>query len=228
MTTPVGQFKVAGGKLIVTDPCYKADTWCNGIIKNVKNGVWNGYINVQDFGAGGLGGRRVTALWAECEGAGMGGPFTLQDIDVGVDSGQAGIFSMKSYPPNGGSHDGGDEEFYDKCCNLTLSPSAAGVIDFGVVSSSGFGDGGYACYVSKGVAGAYKGKVVAVKIVFIDEENETCSECGEPRDDLRDGMCSECYEEIVERCDGCRTDFAPDELIDGMCPDCREEAQDER
>ena len=93
---------------------------------------------------------------------------------VGVDSGQAGIFDASHYrdnsvvPNEGYSHQFEDEEadaWYDYCCEITLSDSCAGVLPFGVVSVSGFGDGEYVCDFWKNA----DGEVVRVEIEFIAE-----------------------------------------------------------
>ena len=55
--------------------------------------------------------------------------------------------------------------FYGKVCDLTLSDMQAGTIIGGVVSSSGFGDGGYKASLGKNAAG----ETVAIEITFIEE-----------------------------------------------------------
>lgn len=94
--------------------------------------------------------------------------FSLTEIHVGVDSGQAGLFDSALYPANGAA----DEAFYDKCCDLTLGDAQAGSVGFGIVSSSGYGDGGYNCFVKTNT----EGEVVGVAIVYIchgeDEDTE--------------------------------------------------------
>ena len=59
------------------------------------------------------------------------------------------------------------EAWYTYCCNITLVRLQAGVLPYGVVSSSGFGDGGYDCiqYLTA------RGEVVKVEIVFITEDD---------------------------------------------------------
>jgi hypothetical protein len=99
-------------------------------------------------------------------------------IDVGVDSGQAGIFDKSSFKND--SLIEKDPEFhhayrrdkpggrwYAACCDITLSEEEAGVLLGGVVSTSGYGDGGYDCFVVKS-----GDEVVAVKIVFIGEDED--------------------------------------------------------
>ena len=53
-------------------------------------------------------------------------------------------------------------------CDITLTEEGYGATDeLGVVSSSGYGDGGYTAYLGK-----LGDKIVAAKIVFIDDEEE--------------------------------------------------------
>jgi len=75
-----------------------------------------------------------------------------QPFEVGVDSGQAGFFDDAFYQndtvfeelPAPGFAIG--DLWYRHVCDITLSKMSAGVLPYGVVSSSGFGDGGYTCY----------------------------------------------------------------------------------
>jgi len=57
-------------------------------------------------------------------------------------------------------------DFYDVCCSLTFSNVGAGTLEYGAVSSSGFGDGSYAAYARKTITG----EVAEIKIVFMDDE----------------------------------------------------------
>lgn len=34
----VGTFSL-GTKVMVSDPCYKLNTWCQGVLENVKSGI---------------------------------------------------------------------------------------------------------------------------------------------------------------------------------------------
>lgn len=75
-----------------------------------------------------------------------------QSFEVGVDSGQAGFFDDAFYQndtvfeelPAPGFAIG--DLWYRHVCDITLSKMSAGVLPYGAVSSSGFGDGGYTCY----------------------------------------------------------------------------------
>jgi hypothetical protein len=160
----IGLFKVQSNKLRISDPCYKKDEWAAGTIDDVKVGEWEAHIKtvgkrVAELSAYHADIKRTTLKklkWVE------------QDIEVGVDSGQCGIFDEKFYPEEDPGEYGDNTTFYGKCCNLTLKNGGVGVLDFGVVSSSGYGDGAYMCSTLE-----EKKEVVGVKIVFIEEDNDS-------------------------------------------------------
>ena len=169
--TEIGQFEIVSGKVFITDPCYAVDTWCQALIPNVKNGVWDAFI---EYGAE----DRVAILrvnhssvsntnfkWLPVEG------------EIGVDSGQAGVFDAKYYKIDDSVkgveriHDEilcEDEPFYSMCCDRSLSAIQGGTIPYGAISSSGYGDGGYEAFISKDK----NGKIIAICIEFISEEIE--------------------------------------------------------
>lgn len=45
----IGRFSL-GNKVIVSDPCYGTDTWCQGVLENVREGFWDAYIKITDEG----------------------------------------------------------------------------------------------------------------------------------------------------------------------------------
>jgi hypothetical protein len=105
------------------------------------------------------------------------------DLHVGVDSGQAGFFDLVKYTEAQSDHHfascRGDspifEAFYESCGKHTLDESKSfGAIEFGAVSQSGYGDGGYDCFAKRDESGA----VTAAFILFIgsDEVDEDFSE----------------------------------------------------
>jgi hypothetical protein len=160
-------FTVSGTKLIVSDPCYKRGTWCQGVVDNVLPGKWNASVEY-DADEG-----RVASLRAEHSTA-KAEYNVLGNFEVGVDSGQAGIFDEAFYPQDNCGEYKDETSFYGKCCKATSGDDQAGIIDdMGAVSSSGYGDGGYECLL-----GFDKdNKVVSVIIGFItddfDEEEES-------------------------------------------------------
>lgn len=155
----IGNFECNSGKLLATDPCYEKGIWCQVIIENARAGTWRAFAKMNDSDWG----TRVAELhayhkaitphvrdWCHLKGL------------VGVDSGQAGIFDMATFPDNKGRHF--SDPWYKTCCDTT-SEGQAGVIPGGVVSRSGFGDGAYDIFVSE-----RQGKVEAIRIVFFDTE----------------------------------------------------------
>ena len=156
----LGQFHLSFPRLAASDPAYRKPV----IVENCLNGNWDAFILVSDEGEWGM---RVAALAACVEGLGSelrkaveSNDMTRFDEDVrgiGVDSGQAGFFDLSHYQCDadidiselgdrfddwGPSH----SPWYLACCKETLSEDKAGVIPFGVVSSSGYGDGCYQLY----------------------------------------------------------------------------------
>jgi hypothetical protein len=104
----------------------------------------------------------------------------VQGLDVGVDSGQAGFFDLAKYTEavsdkNDRGEDGCNfKAFYRDVCDLTLTDASWGVVPFGAVSSSGYGDGDYNCFVlRKPISDPAVSELVGAYIVFIsEEENE--------------------------------------------------------
>ena len=157
-------FEIKSGKMRVTDPCYDKDTWCAGVLENVKNGTWVAEIKTSNEGSWG---NRVSELIVRHESHLGAEPYERQSIDVGVDSGQAGFFDEAEYHKDGKGEYGDPNTFYGKVCEITLGPDSGGVVPFGAVSSSGYGDGSYVCYTL-----TKDGEIVAAKIVFIGDEDE--------------------------------------------------------
>lgn len=182
----IGTFTLSSGAMRVSDPCYDKTVWCAGIIPNCVTGEWQtgvAYYNDALFG------RRVALLAARA--ADSEADFSLVDdlyalelagFEVGVDSGQAGIYDNDSYGLDS-TVEGipepdeifGDEPgslWYSVCCSATDSDDHAGVIPTGVVSRSGFGDGGYTAFYHKDD----NGKTDLIAILYIDPSLESQEE----------------------------------------------------
>lgn len=173
----LGNFDLTEKTVIVSDPCYKLGTWCQGKLDNVKPGTWEAVVmEDESYGIFGI----ITELIAYHKDAVgdisyLEGKWEEQPFSIGVDSGQAGFFQKSVYQNNNTSLDypdyfRGEPEYegsrwYGVCCDVTLSSVGAGVIEGGVVSSSGHGDGCYTLYTVE-----EDGEVIAMKIVFIEEE----------------------------------------------------------
>jgi len=170
----LGTFEVTSGKLIISDPCYETPTWCQGFLKNVKNGTWKAWVEKDNCGSWG---ERVMSLAAIHLDSRLEQLIQL-DATIGVDSGQAGIFDAGHYRDlsvfvgdsdfYAGSTDHDDNQWYGHCCDVTLAEAQAGIIPYGAVASSGYGDGCYECLYSKDD----NDEVVKVEIVFIPTEEK--------------------------------------------------------
>ena len=161
----VGSFKTSNC-IIVTDPCYNYDE--RQIIDNALPGEWIANVVISDEGSWG---KRIAELIVmNVDSHHDGYEWERSKIEVGVDSGQAGFFDSFMYPRGDTGEYGDTSTFYGKVCNMTVTEQGhgtAGVLSFGVASSSGFGDGGYDLYTA-----TQDGKVVAAKIVFIGDEED--------------------------------------------------------
>lgn len=177
-------FKIVSGKMIVTDPCYTIPTWCQGIIQNVKNGIWTADVDIDDQTG------RVAAIYCYNNEA------YIQNVNlasqvfaapkmpfvVGVDSGQAGFFDLDHYRKDDSigdsplakfiSVDEDGDKFYSACCACTCNDNDRtiqfGTIPYGAVSSSGWGDGSYNCHGLTDISG---NEYVAFMIEFIGKDD---------------------------------------------------------
>ena len=181
--------KISLGKsVIVTDPSYDTETWCQAKIDNVKEGQYNTHCEVVDTGD--WGNRCSLLMAAHCDYNINKLYWEVHPQEIGVDSGQAGIFDMAYYRKDGRNievptvgfdgqpfdrleammkHEKEGDDFYLKMCKLTLSQTKWGGFDNGVVSSSGYGDGGYILYVAKE---EYTGEIIGFCIDFLVQEEE--------------------------------------------------------
>jgi hypothetical protein len=151
-----------GKRVRVSDPCYGTGVWCSGVVDNVKEGTYNVDVEISDEGMWGERVKSLTAIHSDYNGHSV---IVKAGFEVGVDSGQAGIYDEDYYNQY---HSGDDcnEDWYEEICNLT---DPFGTKDGKcVVSSSGYGDGGYDCYLLKDK----NNEVVGFQIVFIEDEDE--------------------------------------------------------
>jgi len=176
--TVIGNFRVVSGRVVVSDPCYEIGTWCQGILDKVRKGEWVCQVSIAQENACDRCVAELTAMRSPA--LDLGNPkWTAEtSFEVGVDSGQAGIFDMAHYRDDRIA-DGvqrlsreiicGQEPWYSLCCDRTSgSELGAGIIPCGVVSSSGFGDGSYRCYTQRD----RDGYVIGIRIVFITGVDE--------------------------------------------------------
>ena len=146
-------------EVMVSDPCYAVGTWCQHKLKNVLPGEYKAFVlQVQEYGT------RTSVLQViHKDYLGTELNWRKASDQIGVDSGQCGIFSIESFRNDevqierpelaspffipGGKEPG--DEWYESMCHFTLGGDHWGEYSEGVVSSSGFGDGQYTCKVAK-------------------------------------------------------------------------------
>jgi len=180
----LGDFHIESGEVFVSDPCYDLETECAKIIDNVKNGEWIAEIETKK-----VWGERVSILrcWHKSVFPRRAVEWEVISTDIGVDSGQAGVFDIEHFKKDSDAEGlvreskeiiCKDEPWYSMCCDRTLNEIGAGVIPFGVVSSSGLGDGQYTCEVAK-----QDDVVVGIQVNFLEEEEEGIDLFGEQEDE---------------------------------------------
>ena len=197
--------------VMVSDPCYSLDTWCQTKLNNVLPGKYNVEVDKHDEGTGW--GVRVSSITVIHE------DYTDNDdweqhSECGVDSGQCGVFCMTGYRNDELSksittptldnpfvlpyNDKGGDMWYEKMCHFTLCEPQWGMYDTGVVSSSGIGDGQYPLDVMMD-----GDKIVGMRLEYLGnsdedllDEGDCCGVCGGELES--DGECVYCCEEKTE------------------------------
>lgn len=198
-----------GEKVMVSDPCYGLNTWCQGVIENVLPGNYECYVEFSDEGEWGTRVFAIQVTHVNYDAALLNEAH--EAFEVGVDSGQAGIFDYDYYAKyhmDQGVRPHVNEDWYHRVCDLTYyhekNPNyepfdwhkyedddrlydifteyrdsdksrqyfgkldGNTVDDLGLVSSSGWGDGGYDCWTHRNE----DGKVVSIRVEFITEYDD--------------------------------------------------------
>lgn len=188
--------------VMVSDPCYSLDTWCQTKLNIVLPGKYNVEVDKSDEGGWGVRVSSITVIHEDYDDT----DDWEQHSECGVDSGQCGVFCMTSYRNDEVSEgittppldrpfvlpyrEDGDK-WYDKMCQFTLGKESWGVYDTGVVSSSGIGDGLYPMDVMMD-----GDKIVGIRLDYLGnsdkellDEGDCCGVCG---NELEDGICDYC------------------------------------
>jgi hypothetical protein len=165
----LGTFDLLSGKASVQDPGYGRDSDL-AVNLTVAPGSWRAWITMSDQKEWG---ERVSSLIVAHEGSSVAAGHHWESVGVvAVDSGQAGVFAPEhigdativpaGYPwkrPQIAPED----PWYSLVCDQTLGTHEAGVVPYGVASSSGLGDGGYEVGVAK------IGRVIAgIRITYLE------------------------------------------------------------
>lgn len=146
-----GCFMVESNELIVTDPYYglEEETDLQLILPNVKSGSWTvAIIYTEDEWV-----KQLLVFEGDKK---RSGKWHRQDQPIGVDLALAGIFDGTAY------HQNKEMDFE----TVVSVDDQAGIVSFGAVSTSGFGDGLYDVDIQYDVSR----QIVGVRIDFADDE----------------------------------------------------------
>ena len=158
----VGNFVIESGEIAAKDPGYDImeGGMFSDMIISVQNGIWEGYIKY--FPDEKKDNPRINELMVYNQifkNKINDNNKWLQVTTVDVDTGQAGFFDLKHFrndqdvnkthkiPSYIELHDDDEkgQKWYAMCCAMTYDEttkeSKAGIVPFGIVSSSGYGDG---------------------------------------------------------------------------------------
>ena len=157
-------------EVMVSDPCYVVPTWCQHKMTNVLPGEYQCTVEkFEDL----YWGNRCSYIIAVHKDYNTEDKLNWRKVttaDIGVDSGQAGFFSMETYRNDevfmeksncGFNNDSDGDHWYNHMCDRTLTDISWGTYPNGIVSSSGIGDGSYELRVAK-----HKGKIVGMVLDF--------------------------------------------------------------
>lgn len=122
-----------GSKVMVSDPCYGLNTWCQGVLENVLPGIYRCEVVHSDEGDWGV---RVAEIRVTNVNYAVDSFDKLEDFDVGVDSGTAGIFDYEYYAryhTDTSEREHVNEHWYHECCDKTdgyvINPNYVSFLD---------------------------------------------------------------------------------------------------
>ena len=100
-----------GKKVIISDPAYNMDTWCIGILNNVLPGTYECFYEIIEDNSWG---RRIASIEVKHKDYEFYDFPENIDANIGVDSGQCGIYDYDYFEKNNQK-----EDWYRQICNLT-------------------------------------------------------------------------------------------------------------
>ena len=109
-----------GDKVMVSDPCYGLNTWCQGVLENVLPGEYECKVGFADEGKWGIRVADIEVTHKDYVDKFL--EMRPEAFEVGVDSGQAGIFDYeyyKKYHTDRNEWPHADEEWSDRVFGLT-------------------------------------------------------------------------------------------------------------
>lgn len=160
-TQPLATFQVTCGELALVDPCYSDVENYGAIVDDVVNGTWVAEIDAIKVKH--EKGHRTAKLRAMLEGSNF--DYVTFVDQLCVDSACFGIFDLAVHPQYS-EKDITQDDWSMRLFELTRGEFPASVIEGGVTSTAGFGDGSYAATLFKTI----DGKIVGVEVTFITED----------------------------------------------------------
>jgi hypothetical protein len=163
--TSLGEFTVVSGTLVVTDPSYeRTKSPIQAVLHRALRGPWKARLLSLEIDDDTVPAMLLAshaehpcppdeAIWSE-----------VSDLlGVGVDSAQAGIFDLQHYRDEAiAPATAADESaWYAMVCAAQRQRAGGGVVPYGCVARSGFGDGLYPCWTVN-----FEGRVVGVAVSF--------------------------------------------------------------
>lgn len=100
-----------GKKVIISDPGYNMDTWCIGILNDVLPGTYECFYEIIEDNSWG---RRIVSIEVKNKNYEFYDFSENLDAEIGVDSGQCGIYDYDYFKQNNQK-----EDWYGQICNLT-------------------------------------------------------------------------------------------------------------
>lgn len=160
----LGFFYVDYNGVIIADSCYDKNTWYGAKVA-AKQGVWSAFVRQQK----GIN-CEITVYSENYLKIKDANNWKLQKFDVGVDSGQVGIFDLNWFKPE-------DKDVYDiiRLTTLHTKTKAGIILGKGVASSAGHRNRVYSYYTIKrdGYNRYYETlepEAIAIKIEFVSDK----------------------------------------------------------
>ena len=180
-TISLGTFESTGTHLVISDPGYELDWIRNSslgiVLADCSSGMWKAETIIKYFDASNFPcTSELRAIHTSVRDSGLLN-WEQQEGGISVDAGQAGIYDLNHFRDDSlvprdikwTFEDSGpaspDELWYSYCCELTGSRPEGSVLPFGVVTTSGYGDGRYAYSIARDVSN----KIVGVWVLFVDD-----------------------------------------------------------
>lgn len=164
----VGTFEVKSGYIVATDPCYTEILF--GAKFPIKNGKYNVYVVMDDFGEWGTRVTLMEAVIAEED-------YNTDDLlweysgsNGGVDSGTFS-FLDKEYYERTRPNEQLDEDWYEENV-VEMDDYLIAEGCEGAICSSGFGDGSYPIYVTYESYDVNCNRIDGIRVVFLEDDDD--------------------------------------------------------